>query len=1686
MKNVFNPLKVLPLTLIALISVSAALLVEDNVKLPIIEKFEKWNADHPEERVYLQFDKTLYQPGETVWFAGYVRHANDLTPDSVSDILHVEILNPRGAVQQHLKYVLKNGVANGNFTFSDEMAGGVYKFRAYTLYSLNDSTIKLFQKEVTLQKSVLSNLLMKLDFKEKGYNPGQTAEAKLEIKTPNGQPLALQQFTYEILTAGVKTDTANGTTDVMGNAVIRYNIPAGLQSADLLLNVHLTYNHNTESVSRSVPVNLKSVQIEFYPEGGDMVYGLSNRVAFSAVDDFGKPVNVEGAVYNDANQPVAIIKSIHHGMGSFELTPEKGRTYYALLNNYGNRHFSFKEIKTEGIVLEVNKVNKDELAVKVTGTGNKPVTVVTQMRGKVYDYQNLDGITANTATIPLKQLPCGVAQITVFDHSNRPLAERMVFVNKEQQLQLQITTNKEKYQPGDKVRMSVKARDLNNKPASADVCVSVVDDKVLTLANDKSGTILSRMLLEADITGDVEEPDYYFDPSEPKADEALDLLMMTRGWRRFVWNKVLSNDSAAYAQKAERKVIAGDVMNFKDGKPTRYSTVYVMGTDLQATTDKNGHFELYGADLSEVQVLAVKKLSKELYYNVNDYGPDHKLDFNAGRTFYGRSYNYSEGTSNSGSRNSYNNSPSVGRGNYRATHKATKPIQISYTSPGKGEFTGTIVDENNEGMFGATLAETSNGALTGTGAVTDFDGNFKITGLSPGNHSFNISYIGYERQTLTVNIHSNENTKANIYMDPLAIELNEVVVATSAYKAAIQYETVSMEVVNSRSVGIENAISRVPGVEVDVASNIPQATGSSINRGNGVEKDNNSNLTAKNGVEISYYKVPYFDPNAVGNNVVTAEEIAAMTTRNVTDIAAITSGVFQKDEGGGMRVLGDRNDGTVYYIDGVRVTGKPDVQADNIQNVTIITGGWPARYNNASGVVQIETKKAEPVTYYTYPGTRVSVLNEGIMAKYSASREFPKIIHKEANTKHSAFDNRTTIYWSGIVHTDDFGRADIEFYCNDEISNFRATAEGISDEGMVGHAEKTFHTEDAIGITAKFPTEAVNGDVLDIPVVLTNGTSTTLSTQLKFTIPNGWWPLQELPAAVELSPNGTATVELKLKAGAGQGEAAFLINATSGKYEQRVYKNVLLKQAGYPEYFSKSGSLSNQTFQVQLPDYVDSSFRAQLTMYPTGPGNLIDAVKGMIQEPHGCFEQVSSSTYPNIMALQMLQQMNSADEKTRTWATQCIGEGYAALSHYEVAGGGFDLYGQAPANIPMTAYGLMEFTEMKKVYPQVSSDLIARTKAFLLAQKNSDGFNLGSKDSYYSGVHRKQTANAYICWALSEAGVTEVSGIADKLTQTAGGKDPYVLALLANTGFNLGRKDLGAGLNRKLIALQQPNGSFTGTEGTIVGSGSAYADIEASALAVLALSHEYSTYENEIKNAVSYLLSNRSYGGRFGNTQCTILALKAIMVAHLNNNELLNSAPPAFSVNGTTFNLDSLNLQSGYASVINGFQTLLKAGVNEVQLTTPVTSNQASFNFACKWQSYLPVSNPACAVDMHTSFNKTEVPLGETVRMNIELTNKVNSAAPTPMVIINIPGGLSLQNWQLKELMDKKAFDYYETDGNQLRLYFYGFTANEHRNIALDLKTEVKGEYSAPASCAYSYYSDFAKQWVPGMKIAIR
>jgi len=146
----------------------------------MVDLYHKY-TDVSTERVYMQTDKPLYMPGETIWFQVYAVNTKDTKASEQSDIVHVQLINPKGGVEQEMKMILDKGSAGGDFNLTAGISGGLYKLKAYTQWQSNENEGLKFEKEIQIQQVILPRLKMKLDFERKAYGPGDEVKAKVNV-----------------------------------------------------------------------------------------------------------------------------------------------------------------------------------------------------------------------------------------------------------------------------------------------------------------------------------------------------------------------------------------------------------------------------------------------------------------------------------------------------------------------------------------------------------------------------------------------------------------------------------------------------------------------------------------------------------------------------------------------------------------------------------------------------------------------------------------------------------------------------------------------------------------------------------------------------------------------------------------------------------------------------------------------------------------------------------------------------------------------------------------------------------------------------------------------------------------------------------------------------------------------------------------------------------------------------------------------------------------------------------------------------------------------------------------------------------------------------------------------------------------------------------------------------------------
>jgi hypothetical protein len=496
---------------------------------------------HPTARTYLQTDKPLYQPGETVWFRADLRASRTLAGGAPVGVT-LQLISPRGQVIATKRALVQNGVARNDFALASDLDGG-----EYTIQLTSDRDGAADRRKIIVNTYEAPRLMKTLELLRKAYGEGDPVAAAIEIKRTTGEP-----FAHRPLTAVVAIDDAEVarialTSDAEGKALARFTLPAKLARGDGFLTILAEDGGVTESIQKRIPIVMKTLALQVFPEGGDLVEGLASRVYFAARTMIGKPADLEGRLVDDRGRLVAELGSIHDGMGRFELLPEAGRRYHVEVTRPAGivTQVELPAARPDGCVLRsLASRNPDRLRVAATCKTARRLEIEATLRDHRVAGGAFDAPAARPAVVelPIARTDQGAVRVTVFSDHQVPLAERLVYHGRGADLKIALSTDKTTYAPREPVKLHVHATDAAGRPVQASLGLAVVDDTVLSFADDKTARILAHLYLEPELgataADPIEEPNFYFS-DKPEAAAAMDALLATRGYRRFEWRQVL-------------------------------------------------------------------------------------------------------------------------------------------------------------------------------------------------------------------------------------------------------------------------------------------------------------------------------------------------------------------------------------------------------------------------------------------------------------------------------------------------------------------------------------------------------------------------------------------------------------------------------------------------------------------------------------------------------------------------------------------------------------------------------------------------------------------------------------------------------------------------------------------------------------------------------------------------------------------------------------------------------------------------------------------------------------------------------------------------------------------------------------------------------------------------------------------
>jgi hypothetical protein len=533
---------------------------------------------------------------------------NKHLPSSISKVLYVDVLTSNDSTIQRLKLPVTDGTAIGDILLlKGNYKEGNYHIKAYTNWMRNFDPAYFFNKTIPvgtlIDKNVFSSITLSGQFKSNTAK----IDAVIHYYTADGRDYAGRKVSWKVQnTDDESISKGKGTTDAKGNINISFttNKTDGLSKANLVAGIDI--NNNTIVNSYSLKNVASPIDVQFFPEGGDLVTGIKSKVAFKAVKPDGLGTDVKGTIVDNSGTVVASVTTQHLGMGVFELTAEAGKTYKATLTfaDGSQNSYDLPKAKESGITFNITGSDPEKLTLTISANDAyflankyKKISILGQS-GQVICYggQSVLVTKSYSATIAKSKFPSGVAQFTIFAANGDPLAERVVFIQRNDQLKIGLSTAKSTYGAREPVAFNVTAKTAANQPAIAHLSVTVLDDRKVPFDEDAETTILTSQLLSADLKGYIEKPNYYFNKVSDKTTADLDVLMLTQGYRRIVYKDVFTNKQPTIKFWPEDGIEISGSLRTSAGMPVPRGVLnfYVKNMKISASVNTNpeGEFKI--------------------------------------------------------------------------------------------------------------------------------------------------------------------------------------------------------------------------------------------------------------------------------------------------------------------------------------------------------------------------------------------------------------------------------------------------------------------------------------------------------------------------------------------------------------------------------------------------------------------------------------------------------------------------------------------------------------------------------------------------------------------------------------------------------------------------------------------------------------------------------------------------------------------------------------------------------------------------------------------------------------------------------------------------------------------------------------------------------------------------------------
>jgi len=680
-----------------------------------------------------------------------------------------------------------------------------------------------------------------------------------------------------------------------------------------------------------------------------------------------------------------------------------------------------------------------------------------------------------------------------------------------------------------------------------------------------------------------------------------------------------------------------------------------------------------------------------------------------------------------------------------------------------------------------------------------------------------------------------------------------------------------------------------------------------------------------------------------------------------------------------------------------------------------------------------------------------------------------------------------TMLFEPTLITDERGRATLDMTMADSITTWRMSTMASSLRGQLGSRDMPVRVFQDFFIDIDLPVALTQNDEVSIPVAIYN--YLPRAQEIRLDLERGDWfeLLDDATKTVNIKAEdvGVAYFRLRVKK---IGNHRITVTARGSEMSDAMQRSIEVVPDGKEirnVINDRIDSDVKRTVVIPKEAIADAS-NILVKIYPGVFSQAVEGLDSMLRMPFGCFEQTSSVTYPNILVLDYLKTTGKVSPELQMKAEGYINVGYQRLVSYEVAGGGFSWFGNPPAHQVLTAYGLMEFSDMSRVY-EVDPNVIHRTQEWLAGRQQADGTWPRDKEGIAEGIINRQTdvfrTAAYITWALAESGY-KGPAVSKALTYIranfAKQEDPYALAVVANALLTIDPHDPDGKTAIDMLAAKAVEEDkvayWKGAAPTFTGAADQGADLETTALAAYALikSGQHIGLTNKVMN---YLVQSKDSFGTWHTTQATVWALKAMLAATGKATAEIN-AQLTVSINGKQATKLTITPEDCDVTRQVDLKGLVQPGQNDISITFAGKGSalyQIVSIYYIPWQR-VPAP-PAKALDITVNYDKTTLAQNDTAACSVRVVNNTGKVAEMVIIDLGIPPGFEVMADDLQRLVggappaDKKVFQKFTLAARQIIIYLDEIPPKAPLEFTYGLRAKFPVKAKTPQSRVYKYYN---------------